>query len=333
MINDPNKISIITPFYNAEPFLAECIESIISQSYDNWELILVNDMSNDIGNSIAKSYSQKDERIKLFQNKDKGLINALRIAYTNTTGTYITRMDADDIMTVNKLEIMLDHLKKHGSGYVCVGKVKYFSENELGDGYRRYERWLNDLTESCSNFEGIFRECSIPSPNFLIHRIDFDQIGGFDRDDYPEDYDLAFRMYQNGLKVCSVNEVTHHWRDHSTRSTRTQDHYQPLSFIPLKVKYFLAIEHNPDKTLILWGAGTKGKIIARELIKRKINFQWITDNLNKVGHNIYNIVLKDPQTINFENTQVILGVSNPEEILEIVFLLDKVESLNYWRFF
>lgn len=333
MISDPNKISIITPFYNAEPFLADCIESILDQSFKNWELILVNDQSTDKSNEVAFNYSQNDNRIKLFQNQTKGLIHALRLAYLNSSGNFITRMDADDIMTGHKLELMFNQLENHGKGHVCVGKVKYFSADELGDGYMKYENWLNKLTESSSNFEGIFRECSIPSPNFLIHREDFNRVGGFDHDVYPEDYDLAFRMYQNGIKVCAVNEITHYWRDHSSRSTRTQDHYQPLSFIPLKLNYFLAIEHDLSKTLILWGAGTKGKMIAKEMINRIIDFEWVTENQNKIGHNIYDVILKDPESIDLNNTQIVLAVSNTEEILEISHLLQNFDNVNYWRFF
>lgn len=333
VINDSDKISIITPFYNVEDYLEESLNSILDQTYPNWELMLINDQSEDKSNQIAQEYCLKDSRINLHQNTSKGLISALRLAFQNSSGNYITRMDADDIMTSNRLDLMLKRIQEFGTGYVCVGKVKYFSENELGDGYKKYESWLNELTERESNFEGIYRECSIPSPNFLIHRNDFEVIGGFDKDIYPEDYDLAFRMYQNGLKICSTSEVTHHWRDHSTRSTRTQDHYQPLSFIPLKVRYFLDIDHNSNKQLILWGAGRKGKLIAKELLDQKIEFQWVTENDKKINKDIYGIVLSNWNSLDFDETQVIIGVSNEDEIKEIQEKLTESNNSDYFQFF
>lgn len=327
------KISILTPFYNADHYITACIQSVLDQSYRNWELILVNDFSDDDSLDIAQSFCKTDDRIQLFTNKNKGLIEALRLAYDCSSGEYITRMDADDIMMPDRLQLMLTKLSKEGIGNVCVGKVKYFSEGELGDGYKKYESWLNGLTENESNFGEIYRECSIPSPNFLIHRSDLDDIGAFNPQVYPEDYDLAFRMYEFGLNVIAVKEVTLLWRDHASRSTRTQDHYQPLSFIPLKVDYFTKVDLIPDKTLLLWGAGTKGKIIAKELILRQIDFIWITDNPKKVGHNVYGKILEASRSVNISHTQIILAISSPEEITEIKTRFSAVENVKFWQFF
>lgn len=330
---DPDKISIITPFYNPGSYFKDCIQSVLEQTYQNWELLLVNDHSTDDSLTTAKAFTNLDDRIKLFENSTKGLIPALRLAYGKSTGNYITRMDADDLMTPNRLEFMVSKLSSAGSDHVCVGKVKYISESEMGDGYQKYEAWLNDLSEREANFEGIYRECSIPSPNFLIHRADFDKIGGFESNIYPEDYDLAFRMYQNDLRVCSVNEVTHYWRDHSTRSTRTQDHYHPLSFIPLKVKYFLELDYSKTHPLVLWGAGKKGKLIAKELINHDVDFQWITDNENKIDQEIYGKILIGTVNLNFSASQVILAVSNPKELLEIQQRFKKEYNCALYSFF
>lgn len=164
-VTDLGKISIITPFFNPGEFLTACIESIQKQTYSNWELLLVNDFSTDNSLSIARSFVDLDPRIKLFENQNKGLIPALRIAYDNSSGVFLTRMDADDVMLPNRLESMINRLTELGPKHVCVGKVKYFSQNELGAGYIKYEEWLNNLTDRETNFKEIYRERSIPSPN------------------------------------------------------------------------------------------------------------------------------------------------------------------------
>lgn len=315
------------------PFFEKCIESILNQSYSNWELILVDDFSEDNSLELARSYATKDSRIHLHTNSIKGLIPALQLAYRQSSGDFITRMDADDIMAEERLNLMLNKLNSSGKGRVCVGKVKYFSDTGLGEGYKFYENWLNSLTQNEENFKDVYRECTIPSPNFLIGREDFELIGGFNNDSYPEDYDLTFRMYQHGMKVCSVNEVTHYWRDHASRSTRTQDHYHPLTFIPLKVEYFVAIDYSNTKKLVVWGAGKKGKLIIQELISRGIDFTWVTDNPNKIGKNIYGSVLQKSDDFNFQNSQVIIAVSNREEIQEIETKMSKVNTAEYWCFF
>ncbi len=325
-------ISILTPFRNAEPYFEECLQSIINQTYQDWELILVNDASTDESNTTALSFQHKDKRIKVLQNKTPGLIHALRLAHQNASGLFITRMDADDIAPPNKLEDLKNALTNKGKGHVAIGFVKYFSEQTLGEGYIFYENWLNNLTRHTTNYREIYRECVIPSPNFLIYKEDLDSIGAFQPDIYPEDYDLAFRMYKSGFKVVSTNSLTHHWRDHQNRSTRTQEHYKILNFIPLKVKHFVEIDFNTSKTLVLWGAAKKGKLIARQLIERNIPFKWVTENPQRIGHNVYDVIIEDGKTyFETEDLQIILAVSNRTEQEEINEKIAK--GCSVYRFF
>ncbi len=330
-------ISILTPFKNAAPYFETCIESIIKQSFTDWQLILIDDFSEDESYQIASEFAQKDKRIQLIKNHKSGLIHALRNGYQLVKGEFITRMDADDIMPVNKLEVLLHHLLSKGKGHLAIGKVKYFSDNTLGEGYLFYEKWLNQLTENGTNYTEIYKECVIPSPNFLINKSDFDAIGGFTSDIYPEDYDLAFRMYKNKIKVIPCNEVTHFWRDHPTRSTRTQEHYKILNFIPLKVSNFLEIDFDKEKKLVVWGAAKKGKLIAQNLIHHNIQFSWVTENPQRIGHNVYGVIIENVQNLNEnEQIQVIIAVSNKSEQRTIV---DHLESKNlrnnegYFMFF
>jgi glycosyltransferase involved in cell wall biosynthesis len=312
-------ITILTPFRNAEPYFAECIQSILDQTYENWELILVDDDSTDESQCTALSFQAKDARIHLYKNDNPGLIQALRLAFSKSSGQFITRMDADDIMPPNKLMDLRHVLVSKGNKHVAVGFVKYFSEQTLGEGYTFYENWLNTLTQQEDNYKEIYRECVIPSPNFLIHKADLESIDAFNPSIYPEDYDLAFRMYKNDFKVVSTNSLTHYWRDHQNRSTRTQAHYQILNFIPLKVKHFVEIDYNSSKTLVLWGAAKKGKLIARQLIERKIPFKWVTENPQRIGHNVYDVIIEDGKDyLDTSDSQVILAVSNRKEQEEIV---------------
>lgn len=324
-------ISILTPFRNAEPFFSECIQSILDQTYQNWELILVDDNSTDESLATALAFQAKDKRIKVFRNETPGLIHALRLTFQHTSGNYITRMDADDIAPPNKLEDLKNALTNKGKRHVAVGFVKYFSEQTLGEGYVFYENWLNNLTKNENNYSEIYRECVIPSPNFLIHKEDLESIDAFNPDVYPEDYDLAFRMYKNDFKVVSTNSLTHYWRDHQNRSTRTQEHYKILNFIPLKVKHFVEIDYSPSKTLVLWGAAKKGKLIARQLIERNIPFKWVTENPQRIGHNVYDVIIEDvKEYFNKGGLQVILAVSNRKEQEEIV---GRIEEGSKWYMF
>ena len=135
-------ISILTPFKNTGEFLPECLDSIVAQTYTNWELLIVDDNSTDNSFEIVKSYQKKDNRVKLFYNSGNGIIDALRLAYSKSRGTFITRMDSDDIMHKHKLEVLSENLIKKGKGHVAIGLVKYFSAEGISDGYTKYEKWI-----------------------------------------------------------------------------------------------------------------------------------------------------------------------------------------------
>ena len=158
------KVSIVIPAKNTAEFLPECLESILSQSYSNWEALVVDDHSTDNSVQIISDFAKKDHRIRLLTNSGTGIIDALKTAYAVTNGKLITRMDSDDIMTSDKLLKMSAMLKKYGPGYVALGLVKYFSKEGIKDGYKRYEKWLNGLTKKGQNFTEIYKECVIPSP-------------------------------------------------------------------------------------------------------------------------------------------------------------------------
>lgn len=318
-------ISILMPVYNAAPFLVECLDSICQQSYTHWELLAVDDHSIDQSGAILRAYAKKDKRIKVFQNAGKGIIPALRLAFAESSGQYITRMDADDRMPPNKLAKMYALLNEKGRGRVVTGLVQYFSEQGIRAGYRRYEKWLNTTLLEGRAYEEIYRECVIPSPAWMMHREDLLACGAFDSKQYPEDYDLVFRFYEKNFKIAVVPELVHYWRDHPERSSRTMEQYANAAYFALKIPYFLKLNYDPQRPLVLWGAGKKGKSVAKLLISNKINFTWLCDNPAKIGLSIYEVPLFEVAKLErLSHPLVLVVVSNPEAQLEIKAYLKKL---------
>ncbi|MEX0288692.1 MAG: glycosyltransferase [Flavobacteriaceae bacterium] len=306
-------VSILIPFKNTEAFLPDCLDSILSQHYEHWEVLAVDDHSTDDSRSLIEAYCKKDQRFKCFSNQGTGIIEALRTAYGKSQGALITRMDSDDIMQPKKLEILAQNLADKGKGHVAVGQVKYFSHRGISDGYARYERWINTLTETGTNYSEIYKECAIPSPCWMTFREDLDACGAFDPDRYPEDYDLTFRFYDKGLKCIPCSEILHLWRDYDSRTSRTSEHYAQNYFLDIKLYYFLKIDHNPSRSLVVWGAGTKGKTIALKLTEREIPFVWLCDNPKKIGKKIYDTPLVHYSELSkLINPQSIITVANEE---------------------
>ncbi len=329
-------ISILVPFKNTEDFITDCVHSIISQTYQNWEAIFIDDGSDDLSFEIIKNFADIDSRIQLYKNEGIGIIAALQTAYNHCEGTYITRMDSDDIMTSNRLEVMVSKLEKHGRKHLAIGQVKYFRADGISDGFARYERWLNRLTKAGTNYSEIYKECVIPSPCWMLHQDDFIACDGFNPNRYPEDYDLAFRYYKAGYTCIPCDKVLLHWRDYSTRSSRTHEHYAENSFLDLKVHYFLELNYDASRPLTVWGAGTKGKTLAKLLLKHDIPFFWICDNPKKIGKHIY-----EQELFNFDylsqlkKPQSIVTVANKEAQIEITsyFETQDMQSMIDYFFF
>lgn len=319
-------VSILIPFKNTEYYLVECLESILNQTYLNWELIIIDDHSSDASYNIVNAFAEKDKRIKLFKNSGSGIIEALQLAFKHSQGTFITRMDSDDNMRPNKIEVLVNKLKENGKNHVAVGLVNYFSEKGIKDGYKSYEAWLNTLTKSGTNYSEIYKECVIPSPCWMIHRDDLIACNAFDTNVYPEDYDLAFRFYKHGYTCIPCDKILHDWRDYNTRTSRTHVHYAENHFIDLKLRYFLELDYNPNKILVVWGAGNKGKKIAKLLLETNISFEWICDNPKKIGKDIYGLVLKPFSFLkDTKNTQSIITVANKDAQNDILEYMNRLE--------
>ncbi|MBF8151032.1 glycosyltransferase family 2 protein [Winogradskyella sp. F6397] len=316
-------VSILVPFKNTEAFIADCLDSILKQSYSNWEAIFVDDNSDDNSFEILKTYSEKEAGISVYKNDSSGIIEALKTAYKHSSGNYITRMDSDDLMTPIRLETMVTNLEKYGKKHLAVGQVNYFRADGLSDGFARYEQWLNSLTVSGNNYSEIYKECVIPSPCWMLHREDFDACGGFNSDIYPEDYDLAFRFYKANYTCIPCDKVLLHWRDYNSRTSRTHEHYAENSFLDLKVHYFLELNYDATRPLAIWGAGSKGKTLAKLLLKENIPFYWICDNPKKIGKHIY-----DQELFNFD---YLAELQQPQSIVTVANTKAQKEITQYFE--
>ena len=111
-------VSIITPVYNSERFVEATIKSVQSQTYTNWEMILVDDLSTDNSESVIKKLQESDSRIKYIRLKENsGAAVARNTAIENARGRYIAFLDSDDLWKINKLEKQINFMKEHKYGF------------------------------------------------------------------------------------------------------------------------------------------------------------------------------------------------------------------------
>ncbi|MGH6911096.1 MAG: glycosyltransferase family 2 protein [Phenylobacterium sp.] len=188
------RISCLLPVYNGEAFLTEAIGSILSQTYRDFELILVDDGSRDGTADILRAFAKDDDRVRVVRRDNGGIVAALNTGLAVSVGEYVARMDADDISLPERFQFQLDYLDAHPGcalvgGVACsLGPDGSFAGRTTGGRHRR-----TDLT------------CFPPRvavamhPLIMVRRAALLDVGGY-RSNFPhaEDYDLFLRLSKLG---------------------------------------------------------------------------------------------------------------------------------------
>lgn len=125
------RISIIIPVYNAEKYLSETLDSILNQTFTDFEVIAVNDGSTDSSLDILKLYKNKDKRIRIIDKKNSGVSDARNTGIKNATGEYVCFVDADDILAQEYIEAMFDVVSKYGADMVVCRYVTFRKSNQI----------------------------------------------------------------------------------------------------------------------------------------------------------------------------------------------------------
>ena len=141
-------VSIIIPVYNAEKYLQKCLDSVISQTYTNIEILLINDGSNDGSKQICEDYEKQDNRIKLFTCLNSGPAFARNLGLSKATGEYIMFVDSDDYVSHEIVEKLVMAIEKNDGdvavSYVLQSQEKQYYE-KLGDGVVEKQRFMEYL--------------------------------------------------------------------------------------------------------------------------------------------------------------------------------------------
>lgn len=176
-------ISVILPAYNAQDTIAEAIQSIIDQTYKDWELIVINDGSSDDTKSIILSFP--DPRIKYIENDgNKKLIYTLNRGLKLATGKYIARMDADDISLPTRFERQVLYMENHPDCVCCGSLIHFFSNNRLfgkpvgisGDDIKLKEYLFRDSCFAHSTVmirTEVIKKCGLKYNSIYIHAEDY----------------------------------------------------------------------------------------------------------------------------------------------------------------
>lgn len=219
------KVSIIIPVYNGTNYMRDAIDSALEQTYENCEVIVINDGSNDAGATakVAKSYG---DRIKYFEKENGGVATAVNMGIQKMTGEYFAWLSHDDIFSLDKIERQMDAIEKSD---ICNPIVHSNFEFWYMDDDRRVEvNWLNQYTiDQMENgcFAPIF--LAIHGSTVLIHKSHFERVGVYDTKLLAtQDSEFLFRVMR-GQKTIFVKENLMTSRVHREQGQQTMACHSP----------------------------------------------------------------------------------------------------------
>lgn len=220
-------ISIVMPVYNAGNFLVEAIKSIQNQTYQNWELIAVDNRSTDNSWQILQDSRKNDKRVKIYRNdENQGVAHTTNLALTKVKGQFIARMDADDVSLPWRLEKQVAFLQKHPEAVAVGGQCELINQDNEIIGEKRFPTGHSDIKKMMF--------CSIPlqQPTMMVNRKLLPQslIWYEDNLDVAEEVELLFKFFKYG-KVYNLPETVLQYRLHGNNiSLQNPKHTFYLTF-------------------------------------------------------------------------------------------------------
>ena len=277
-------VSILLPCYNTGSTLDEALESLAAQTYSDFEAICVNDGSTDHTSRILESRRKKDSRFQVIQANHGGVVQAANLGLEFCRAPVILRFDADDRCHPQRVELQRKYLQDHPEIAVVGSLVKGFPEDQIGEGFRLYYDWLNSLVTHQEITQGIFVESPLANPSSAFRRSWIQDLGGYQDQGWPEDYDLWLRFYLAGARFAKVPEVLLEWREHPERLTHTDSRYSLENFLRAKAHYIAKGPARGRDGIFIWGAGMTGRRLSKHLVREGLELAGFVDpDPKKIG--------------------------------------------------
>ena len=213
-------ISIIVPIYNVEKYLRQCLDSVLNQTYQNFECLLINDGSPDNSAGICKEYVDKDARFHYFEKENGGLASARNLGIKYSKGKYITFIDSDDWVDLDYLEVLHSKIKEYNTDFVISSYKKFDMDEDCfylhiwdQDYYERIWTSQELLTQlpNLENYDGSYTV----SWGKLFKRSIFDEILFNEQRKFGEDFECSFKLYLSMTSCLYIHKALYNYRLHS----------------------------------------------------------------------------------------------------------------------
>jgi glycosyltransferase involved in cell wall biosynthesis len=282
-------VSVVIPFRNAEVTLADCLDSLQAQTFADFEALLIDDGSEDSSTAFVLERTLRDNRLRLISPGRIGLITALNLGIAQSRADLIARMDADDIMSPERLKLQRELLLGRPDIAVAGCQVELFPDDAVRDGYREYIRWQNGCVDHEDIAGNIYVESVLAHPSVMMRKSAIDEVGGYRDGPFPEDYELWLRLHHAGFRMAKVPRVLLSWRESPDRTSRVDGRYSRDAFDRLRARY-LAVDPRlrSGRPIVIWGGGRSTRLRVKHLLSNGVAIQaWIDVDPGRIGMTIW----------------------------------------------
>jgi hypothetical protein len=249
-MSDEPLISVILPVYNAEKYVREAVESVLTQKFSNFELIVINDGSTDGSGAILRELAARDTRIVLVDRPNKGLVSTLNEGMELARAELIARMDADDVALPERLAEQYHRMSEApnlgvlGSFIVLIDAMGQIIRQ--GD-YPISEREVGEFLET---------GCPFAHPTVMMRKKAVVAAGGYRRAfSHAEDYDLWLRIHELGYALSNIPKPLLKYRVHDTNVSLVHREQQELATVIAKLCHRMRVAKLPDPSLRVESVG------------------------------------------------------------------------------
>lgn len=284
----PPRVTVLLPVKNAAATLPSALESLRSQTLSDFEIVAVDDGSDDDGATwdVLAATARRDPRLRPVRLAHGGIAAALNAGLSLARGTFLARMDADDWSAQQRLERQAAFLDTHPDVGLVSCRVAFGGDRQAARGYLEHVRWANGVCTPEALRLAVFRESPLPHPSVMFRAALPQRYGAYRQGDFPEDYELWLRWLEGGVVMAKLPETLLTWNDPPERLSRVDPRYAAEAFHRIKAAYlarYLA-EHNPfHPDVIVAGAGRVTRRRAGHLLEHGIRITaWLDVDPRKV---------------------------------------------------
>ena len=291
-------VSVILPARNAARTIDASVRSICAQSLRDWELIGVDDGSDDGTGDRMRDLARLDPRIRVLTQPRAGIVQALDRGLSAARSEIIARMDADDVAHPERFEEQLAFLRRRRDIGVVGSLVEFGGDPVSAEGFALHVDWLNGLVTPEEIELNRFVESPLAHPSVVFRRELVARFGGYRVGDFPEDYELWLRWIDAGVRVGKVARQLLVWNDLPGRLSRNDSRYSVSAFYAVKAKYLArAVERSrKGREVWVWGAGRPTRKRAGLLESHGISIRgYVEVDPRKIGRTIGDRPVRAPR--------------------------------------